>query len=97
MVNKDFFLALDDLEREKKINKEFFIEALESALTSAYKKMYRELKKDDLLVIKSIDRLGRNYHEIRNQVHVQPEHQKLWQNRCSQQTPARRDQEILLG
>ena len=44
MVNKDFFLALDDLEREKKINKEFFIEALESALTSAYKKNFGEAK-----------------------------------------------------
>lgn len=44
MVNKDFFLALEDLEREKKINKEFFIEALESALTSAYKKDIGEAK-----------------------------------------------------
>ena len=44
MVNKDFFLALEDLEREKKINKEFFIEALESALTSAYKKNFGEAK-----------------------------------------------------
>lgn len=34
---------------------------------SAYKKMYRELKKDDLLVIKSIDRLGRNYSEIQRE------------------------------
>lgn len=42
MVNKDFFLALDDLENEKKINKEVFIEALESALTSAYKKNFGE-------------------------------------------------------
>ena len=44
MVNKDFFAALDDLEREKKINKEFFIEALEAALTSAYKKNFGEAK-----------------------------------------------------
>ena len=29
-----------------------------------YLKLYRKLKKDDLLVIKSIDRLGRNYNEI---------------------------------
>jgi len=34
---------------------------------SAYKKMYKSLKKDDLLVIKSIDRLGRNYHEIQEE------------------------------
>lgn len=29
-----------------------------------YKKLIRKLKKDDLLIIKSIDRLGRNYHMI---------------------------------
>ena len=29
-----------------------------------YKKMVRKLKKDDLLYVKSIDRLGRNYAEI---------------------------------
>ena len=40
MVNKDFFVALDDLEREKRINKETFISALETALTSAYKKNF---------------------------------------------------------
>lgn len=44
MVNKDFFQALDDLEAEKKVNKEQFIETLETALTSAYKKMYGEAK-----------------------------------------------------
>ena len=32
-----------------------------------YKKMLRKLKKDDLLYIKSIDRLGRNYEEILQQ------------------------------
>ena len=32
-----------------------------------YKKPVRRLKKDDLLYIKSIDRLGRNYEEIQNQ------------------------------
>ena len=32
-----------------------------------YKKLMRKLKKDDLLYIKSIDRLGRNYEEIQNQ------------------------------
>lgn len=44
MINKDFFQALDDLEQEKNINKEQFIESLESALTSAYKKVYGEAK-----------------------------------------------------
>lgn len=32
-----------------------------------YKKLYRKLKKDDVLYIKSIDRLGRNYQEILEQ------------------------------
>ena len=32
-----------------------------------YKKLMRKLKKDDLLYIKSIDRLGRNYEEILQQ------------------------------
>ena len=44
MINKDFFQALDELETQKRINKEQFIETLESALTSAYKKMYGEAK-----------------------------------------------------
>lgn len=33
----------------------------------AYKRLLRKLKEDDLLYIKSIDRLGRNYEEIQNQ------------------------------
>lgn len=35
-----------------------------------YQKLVRKLKKDDLLYIKSIDRLGRNYEEIQNQWRV---------------------------
>lgn len=44
MINKDFFQALNDLEVQKGINKEFFIDALEAALTSAYKKNFGEAK-----------------------------------------------------
>ena len=33
----------------------------------AYRRLIRKLKKDDLLYIKSIDRLGRNYEEIQRQ------------------------------
>lgn len=44
MVNKDFFLALDELEKEKKISKELMIEALEAGLVSGYKKEYGESK-----------------------------------------------------
>ena len=32
-----------------------------------YQKLIRKIKKDDLLIIKSIDRLGRNYHMILNE------------------------------
>ncbi len=35
-----------------------------------YKRLVRRMKKDDLLYIKSIDRLGRNYEEIQNQWRV---------------------------
>lgn len=38
MVNKDFFAALDELETQKRIKKDVFIQALETALTIAYKK-----------------------------------------------------------
>lgn len=33
----------------------------------SYKKLVRKLKKDDILYVLSIDRLGRNYEEIQNQ------------------------------
>ncbi len=38
MINQDFFLALEDLEREKGISQQVFIDALENALVFAYKK-----------------------------------------------------------
>ena len=44
MVNKDFFKALEELEQERNIDKDTFIATLETALTSAYKKMYGEAK-----------------------------------------------------
>ena len=44
MVNKDFFKALEELEQERNIDKDTFIQTLETALTSAYKKMYGEAK-----------------------------------------------------
>ena len=42
MINKDFFLALEDLEREKGIAKDVFISALENALSKACKKNFGE-------------------------------------------------------
>ena len=38
MVNKDFFAALDELEKDKRIEKSTFIEALEAGLVSAFKR-----------------------------------------------------------
>ena len=38
MTNKDFFAALEDLEREKGISRQIFIDALQNALVAAYKK-----------------------------------------------------------
>ena len=42
-----------------------------------YKRLLRRLKKDDLLYIKSIDRLGRNYEEIQNQWRVLTKEKKI--------------------
>lgn len=42
MVNKEFFLALDLIERENKISKEVMIESLQAGLASAYKKEHGE-------------------------------------------------------
>ncbi len=44
ITSKDFFLALDQLEKEKKISKDYFIDALKSALISAYKKHFGEAR-----------------------------------------------------
>lgn len=42
-----------------------------------YKRMLRKLKKDDLLYIKSIDRLGRNYEEILEQWRILTKEKKV--------------------
>ena len=39
-MNKEFIDAIYDLEKEKGISKDILIEAIESALVSAYKKNY---------------------------------------------------------
>ncbi len=44
MTNKDFFLALDALEQEKGISKEYFMEALQAALATAYKRNFDIVK-----------------------------------------------------
>ena len=55
-----------------------------------YKKMLRKLKKDDLLYIKSIDRLGHNYEEILQQWRILTKEKvlTLWCWICRCWTPA---------
>lgn len=59
-------LAINELKIE---NKNIFIDKQSGKdfKRPQYKKMVKKLKKDDLLYIKSIDRLGRNYTEILEQ------------------------------
>lgn len=56
---KELDVNLDKIFMDKQSGKDF--------QRPQYKKMVRELKKKDLLYIKSIDRLGRNYSEILEQ------------------------------
>ena len=56
---KEFGVELRNIYIDKQSGKDFN--------RPQYKKMLRKLKKDDLLYIKSIDRLGRNYEEILQQ------------------------------
>ena len=51
MINKDFFAALDDLEREKGIDKSVFVAALENALSFACKKNFGEAMNVELKLI----------------------------------------------
>lgn len=44
MINKDFFAALEDLERDKRLNKELLLTSLETGLASAYKKEHGECR-----------------------------------------------------
>ena len=44
MVNKEFFSALDALEKERRISKESLIESLEAGMISAFKKEYGETR-----------------------------------------------------
>ncbi len=44
MTNKDFFLALEALEKEKGIAPEYFLESLKTALTTAYKRNFDEIR-----------------------------------------------------
>ena len=50
MVNKDFFLALDALEQEKGIEKEYFIDALQTALATAYKRNFDTVKPVEVIL-----------------------------------------------
>ena len=39
-MNKEFITAIEELEKEKHVSKDILIEAIETALVSAYKKNY---------------------------------------------------------
>lgn len=60
------YLALENAEVDRK---NIFIDKISGRDFSrpSYRKMIRKLKKGDVLVVKSIDRLGRNYGEILEQ------------------------------
>ena len=67
-----------------------------------YKRLLKKLKKDDLLYIKSIDRLGRDYEEILEQWRFLTKEKKVdlrrfiingWQRRC---LPRRRQRGAIL-
>lgn len=59
-------IALDDFDG---MIKKIYLDKISGAdfERPAYKRLIKKLKKGDILVIKSIDRLGRNYEEIQNQ------------------------------
>lgn len=56
---KEVGIAEQNIYRDKQSGKDFN--------RPQYKRLLRKMKKDDLLYIKSIDRLGRNYDEIQKQ------------------------------
>ena len=56
---REFGIPLNRIYMDKQSGKDFE--------RKNYKRMVRKLKKDDTLVVKSIDRLGRNYEEILEQ------------------------------
>lgn len=60
---------LDDIKKLNIEEKNIFIdkESGKNFNRKGYKKLIKKIKKDDLIVIKSIDRLGRNYEEIGKQ------------------------------
>lgn len=55
----EFSIPKKNLYIDKQSGKDF--------LRPAYRKMMRRVKRDDLIIVKSIDRLGRNYDEILEQ------------------------------
>ena len=59
LANQQLSIAQENIFIDKQSGKDF--------QRPQYKKMVRKLKKDDVLYIKSIDRLGRNYAEILEQ------------------------------
>lgn len=51
-MNEDFMLALDELEKEKNIDKEIILDALEKALVKSYQKNYDNAENVDVVIDK---------------------------------------------
>ena len=51
MTSKEFFLALDELERQKGLDKQIFLDALENALSFACKKHYGEARNVEVKIV----------------------------------------------
>ncbi|MBR4445926.1 MAG: recombinase family protein [Solobacterium sp.] len=59
IAQKDLNIPVSNIYTDKQSGKDFD--------RPQYRKLMRKLKKDDILYVKSIDRLGRNYEEIQEQ------------------------------
>ncbi len=68
MINKDFFAALSDLEREKKIDRATFIESLEAGLASAYKRESGEAR--NVIVVLNETKNSINFYAYKTVVEV---------------------------
>ena len=55
-MNNEFFIALDLIEKEKGIPKEYIIEKVEAALLAAYKSEYKDINGNVRIVIDPVKR-----------------------------------------
>ena len=69
MVNKDFFAALEELCASKGIERDSFIQTLESALTSAYKR-YAKGDASDVVVKLNDEKCSIKFYAVKSIVEV---------------------------